>query len=160
MYRFLKFIHVVGFALFLGSILGHIVASRAGPDVGDTAVLLYARDTVVLASRVVTLPGLALVILSGIGMARVGLSGLPRQSWFRIHAALSFVITLATLAAVAAAGDIADLAKALAEGRGDVRAFAVPETVESVVGGLNLLAIVATAAVATLRYGRRPARAA
>lgn len=159
MYRALKLIHILGFALFLGSIMGHIVAARVAPGTADPAVLIYARDTVILAARAVTLPGLAMIIVSGIAMTRLGPADLPRQGWFRAHSALSVPITVATLAIIAAASDLADLSRALAAGRGSLAGFAGPEAVERGLGAVNILAILASAAVAVVRRRARPVRA-
>lgn len=72
---FFKVIHIIGLAMFLGSILAHITVGRLPGAATDPASMLFAREAIDLATRFVTLPGLALAIGSGIFLVAGGSSG-------------------------------------------------------------------------------------
>lgn len=151
MYRFLKFLHLVGFALLLGSILAHIVEVRVQPSAVTPAVFAYAYDTVSLGNLAITLPGLALAVLSGVGMAAVRRRELPSQRWFQVHAGLG-VVLIATSAVVYSAGErLKDAAAVLASGQASQAALtnaASAEQVQRYVGLLNIAIVVISVSLA------------
>lgn len=151
MYRFLKFLHLVGFALFLGSILAHIVEVRVQPAAVTPAVLAYAYNTVSLSNLAVTLPGLALAVLSGFGMAAVRRRELPSQRWFWVHAGLG-VVLIATSAVIYTAGErLEEAAAVLASGQAGQAALANAASAEQVqrsVGFLNIVIVVISVSLA------------
>lgn len=77
MYRVLKFLHLLGLTMFLGSIFGHIVVSVLG-GAPDSPFFLFARQNVTMATQIVTVPGLGMAIISGLGM--VVASRRPKQN--------------------------------------------------------------------------------
>lgn len=151
MYRYCKLIHIVGFALFLGSILAHTVTSRAEPGASEASFVLYARDTICIATRALTVPGLLLLILSGIGMAWLTRGELLRRRWLQIHAAIAVVIAANTVVIVIAVAKLASAARAWSDGRGSLEAFASPAAIETFAGAANVAMILLTAGVAILR---------
>ncbi len=68
MFKAFKVIHIVGVAMFLGSIFAHITAGQVPGATADPPAMLFARQAIDLATRYVTLPGLAIAILSGVLM--------------------------------------------------------------------------------------------
>jgi hypothetical protein len=64
----LRFIHLIGLVLFLGSILTFVVASSV-PAAADVASLVVARRVISTGTNVLTLPGLGLLIVTGVGLA-------------------------------------------------------------------------------------------
>ena len=151
MYRFLKFLHLVGFALFLGSILAHIVEVRVQPSDVAPSVLAYVYDTVSLSNLAITLPGLALAVLSGIGMTAVRRRELPSQRWFWVHAGLG-VVLIATSAVIYNAGERLKAAAAvLASGQAGQAVLANAASAEQVqryVGLLNTVIVVVSVSLA------------
>lgn len=162
MYRSLKLMHVVGFAMFLGSILAHIVTGRTQAGAADPSFVLYARETICLATRTLTVPGLILVIGSGLGMVWLTRGELLRQRWLKLHIALAAAIAATTVAIVVAVANLTFAARALSRG-GGLEAFVVPEAVERYAGAVNILMILLVAGIGLLRprlQARRVARVA
>ena len=161
MYRYLKLVHLLGFALFLGSILSHIVTSRVHAGTADVSLLLFARDTVCIATRALTVPGLVLLIGSGIGMVWTSRGQLLRQRWVQLHVVLAAAIAMVSAVVVVAVARLAVAAEALAAGRGGLEAFVAPAAIERYAGAANILMILLAAGVALVRpRSGRPGAAA
>ena len=64
MLKLAKTIHIIGVAMFLGSIFAHIAAGMAPEVTTDPAAMLFARQTIVTATLYVTLPGWLLPFIS------------------------------------------------------------------------------------------------
>jgi hypothetical protein len=157
MARLLKLLHLIGLALFVGSILCHVVASVLGGAPGGSAEFIAARRQILLASEVVTMPGLALAVASGLGMA---LLARRRQPWMWVHGSLGLVVlALALVVVMPTVSAILDGALAVAAGSGDGAAVAARYQVESLVGGLNLVLSLAIMALGIWRprFGSAPA---
>lgn len=149
MYRILKILHLLGLTLFLGSVLGHIVAGIGAGDPGS-ASFLFAREEIALATRALTLPGLLLAILSGIAMARLGRLSPVRQRWLAAKALLTAVVAVNALLFVVPSGDRALAgARALLHGEAGATAAGVLSAVgvESVAGAVNILLVLAIVAL-------------
>jgi hypothetical protein len=65
--RSLKFVHLVGMALFLGSIAVYLALSPWA-KAGSLDRLLFARQVIALGTISVTLPGLWLAVAAGVGL--------------------------------------------------------------------------------------------
>jgi hypothetical protein len=157
MTRFLKLLHLLGLALFLGSIFCHVVASVLGGAPGGSDAFIAARRQILLASQVVTMPGLGLAVASGVVML---ILAQRRQTWMWIHGALGLVVLVVALTVVMpTVSAILDGALAVAEGSGDAAAVTARYQVESVTGGLNVLISLAIIALAVWRprFGKTPA---
>jgi hypothetical protein len=142
MVRLLKTCHLLGLTLFLGSILGHIVASVAAGAPGG-ASFLYAREHIALATRFLTLPGLALSIVSGIALVVLSRLSPLRHRWLAAKIALTLAVMANSALFLAPAGARA-LAGAVALSRGDSGAMAdvvVALRVEQYAGAANILLI-------------------
>lgn len=141
MYRILKVLHLIGLTLFLGSVLGHVVASALGGEPG-TAGFLFSRAHIVAATRIMTMPGLGLTILTGIGMALVGRISPLRERWLGVKGVLALLILLNAVILVVPAGAQA-LAGALALSHNEAGAAAagLPAALqlERVAGAANIL---------------------
>jgi hypothetical protein len=144
MVRLAKTCHLIGLTLFLGSILGHIVAGAAGGAPG-AASFLYAREHIALATQFQTLPGLAIAIVSGATLAFVSRLSPLRQRWLAAKIALTIAILVNSALFVAPAGAHA-LSGALALSKGDAGAMAeilAALRVEQIAGAVNILLILA-----------------
>jgi hypothetical protein len=144
MVRLAKTCHLIGLALFLGSILGHIVAGAAGGAPG-TASFLYAREHIALATQFLTLPGLAIAVVSGGALAAMSRLSPLRQHWLAAKIGLTIVILVNSALFVAPAGARA-LAGAVALSKGESGAMAdilAASRVEQIAGAVNIILILA-----------------
>ena len=141
MYRFLKTAHLLGLAMFLGSILSHVVVGFGAGQPG-AASFLFARQEVSLATQLLTMPGLLLTIASGFGMAAVGRLSPLRQPWLGIHAGMGLlVLVLAVCFLVPTGRTMLRDAAALVE-QSDPAVVAqvlILKQIESVAGAVNLV---------------------
>jgi hypothetical protein len=157
MYRALKIAHLLGLALFLGSIFSHVVAAALGGAPGSPG-FLPAREEIDAATRALTLPGLGLAALSGLGMALVA-PGLRRQRWLWLHAALAGLVVVSSLALVAPAGRQALAgAEAFAAGGAGAAELAGALALERVAGAINIALAIALLAVGVIRPSLRARR--
>ena len=112
MYRFCKLLHLIGLTLFLGSIFGHIVAGALAGAPGGPA-FLAARAQIVEATRLLTLPGLALLLASGAAMLAAARMSPLRIGWLTAHVAGAVLVLVNTVVFICPAGKAAlALAKA------------------------------------------------
>lgn len=142
MVRLLKICHLLGLTLFLGSILGHIVASVAAGAPGGES-FLYAREHIALATHFLTLPGLALSVLSGIALVALSRLSPLRHRWLAAKIGLTLVVMVNSMLFLIPAGARA-LAGAVAISRGDADAMAqivAALRVEQYAGAANILLI-------------------
>jgi hypothetical protein len=144
MVRLAKTCHLIGLTLFLGSILGHIVAGAAGGAPG-AAGFLYAREHIALATQFLTLPGLALAVVSGVVLAAISRLSPLRQRWLAAKIGLTLAILVNSALFVAPAGARA-LAGAVALSKGESGAMAdilAALRVEQIAGAVNIFLILA-----------------
>ena len=141
MVRLLKTCHLLGLTLFLGSILGHIVASAAAGAPG-TASFLFAREQIALATQFLTLPGLALSVLSGIALMAVSRLSPLRHRWLAAKIALTLAIMANSALFLAPAGAHALAgALALSKGADAMIEIAAALRAEQYAGAVNILLI-------------------
>jgi len=151
-YRLLKVIHLIGLALFLGSIFGHVVSSVLGGPAGGSDAFLTARVHIWLATKALTLPGLALSVLAGIGMAIAGKLSPLRERWLAVHALLAIaIVVLSWLVVVPAVIGTLAAAEAAAHGTLGADAVAAAKRPEDVFGGLNVLLALAAIALGVFK---------
>ena len=92
-YSSLKVLHLMGLVLFLGSIFGHIVAGILGGGPVSGGRFLAAREHIAAATQFLTLPGLALVLASGVGLWLMGWS-LKNRRWLCVQMGPAVMVTL------------------------------------------------------------------
>ncbi|KAB2915080.1 MAG: DUF2269 family protein [Hyphomicrobiaceae bacterium] len=149
MYRVLKFLHLLGLTLFLGSIFGHIVVSVLGGG-PHSPLFLFARQNVTTATNVLTIPGLGLAIVSGIGMAVISRLSPLRARWLALHGSLALVVAaIAAVAIIPAGRDMLQGAIALRDGSPDVAAAQIltAKRIEDIAGAINILLALTIAAI-------------
>ena len=94
MTAFLKSIHILGVAMFLGSILGHVVVGFVPGKATDPQVSVFVRQAIVIATDILTLPGLLLLAVTGLIMLlRRGRKAFSAR-WLVIHTVFGLLIIL------------------------------------------------------------------
>lgn len=145
----LKFLHLLGLTLFLGSIFGHIIVSVMGGG-PDSPFFLFARQNVTMATQALTMPGLVLAIVSGLGMVMISRLSPLRVKWLALHGGLALVVAIIAVAAILPAGhDMLREATALRDGSHDASAARIlaAKSVEDIAGGINVLLTLTIAAI-------------
>lgn len=162
MAKSLKILHLLGLALLLGSIFGHIVAAAPHDYASGSPALLFARQTIVEATRALTLPGLALAIASGIAMALRGGRALAGRRWLAVHAGLAVCVLASAMALIVpAGGTMLRLAAAAATGTPLGPDYAAAARIERMAGAVNVVLILLIVAIGVAKPAlrRRPAEA-
>jgi uncharacterized membrane protein len=150
MHRLLRVVHFVALAVFLGSVPGHILLGQlATADPAAAPALLRAKLAMI---ETFTLPGLAVLALSGAGLAIAARAPWHRRRWL--------VAKLALVLAVGANGALVLLPIARRQAELSRAAPGAPteefrrlEMRESVAGAANLVTIAGIIALAVYRPG-------
>jgi amino acid transporter len=95
----LVLIHLLGLTMFLGSILGNIVLSLGAPATGDPGAVVFAWRAIASANTFLTIPGLAILIGSGVLLVLAQGRSPRRERWlaFKILAVIGIVVIAAAL---------------------------------------------------------------
>ncbi len=150
--KFLKAAHLVGFALFFGSILGHAVAGLAESAHFGVQSQLVIRQVSDVTTWVLTVPDLALVILTGAGMVFLRKPQLLKMRWVKVHLAIGALILLnAVFILVPAGQEILKATAELAAGNAKLGDLIAPEGREAVFGAINIVLCIAAVLVAVFR---------
>jgi uncharacterized membrane protein len=104
LYKTLKVLHLIGIIVFLGSVLGHVATGALGGTVISSPEFLAARENIATLTRILTLPGLALTMASGLALASVARMNPIHVQWLGLHGALAVVVVVLTATVVAPAG--------------------------------------------------------
>ncbi len=150
-----RFGHVLGLVLFLGSILAFAVASSV-PASGDLVGLAVARRIIGNGSIFLTMPGLALLVVSGAVLSAAG--GDMRRGRVRVMAiAAAAIVANATLVVLPSVRSATALAQASLQAGSLDPLYHRAYMTESIAGGINI-ALTAVAALAGVwRPAGRPA---
>ena len=148
MFKVFKVIHIVGVAMFLGSIFAHI-ATGLVPGAADQApAMLAARQAIELATRYVTVPGLVVAIVSGALMVATAHRGFFKRRWLVLHMAAVAVIAAITVIVMIPVGqELVAAAKAVGAGTMTPAAFAGAAIREHLFGAVNILLALAAIAL-------------
>ena len=152
MYKIAKALHFVGLAMFLGSILGHITIGFVPGAKDHAQAMLFGRQAIEFATWSLTVPGLALLVATGLFMTVHGGLGFGRRRWLTVHQIIGALILLnAALILVPIGGDLLDVASEIIQGRGSMEAFASLTGRERLFGAANLLLALVTIFIAVLK---------
>ncbi len=133
-----KALHLIGLAMFLGSVFGHITVGFI-PAVEDPAGLLFGRQAIGIATWALTIPGLALLAATGLFMALRRGPGVFRSGWLAVHLVIGVLIILnAALILVPTGGALLDTATAVAGGTVTPEAMRSGAGRESLFGAINV----------------------
>ena len=152
MFRIAKALHLIGLAMFLGSILGHIVAGLIPAADTDPEVILHVRQEIRLATLYLTIPGLVLLVLSGIWMTIHGRLGIGQIGWLTAHQLIGlFILLNAGLVLVPTGAALLEGAYALRQAAVSPADFQTLVLREKSFGAVNLLLTLITIFVAVLK---------
>lgn len=147
----LKIVHLTAMAVFIGSIPAHIVLAGVADPVA-AASFAALQEGKMATIRALTLPGLAVTVVSGLALAWQGRAF--HRRWVRAKVALSALIAINGALVLTPTGQA--IAAAAREGvsSGTVPAvLAALETREAAFGAVNLLLILAVIVVAVRKAG-------
>jgi hypothetical protein len=154
MYGITKALHLVGLAMFLGSILGHISIGFLPGAHERAEAMLIGRQAIEIATWALTIPGLALLVATGLAMAMGGGLGFRRRRWLAVHQIIALLIVLnAALILVPGGSALLGVASEMAQGGGSSASFAALSARERMFGAANLVLVLITVFIAVLKPG-------
>ena len=157
MSQLFRVIHIVGVAMFFGSILAHVAAGLIPGAADNPPAMIVARQAIALANWYVSVPGLVITIVSGALMAATA-AYLKRRTLGLHIAAVVVIVVIAAAVLIPAALQLEAAAKAVGAGTMTPEVFAGALRREYAFGAVNILlalaAIVLGAALPALRKGQ------
>jgi len=157
-----RLLHFIGLAMFLGSIFGHIALGALPGAEADAHSVVLSSLAVVHTTKTLTLPGLGLVIVTGVWMTLSYHGGFFRARWLTVHQVLSLLILLNSLVLLRPLGlQVLEVARGLHGPGFDLTSLHTLTREEKTFGAINLVLTLATIAVAVYRprlLRRTPAR--
>jgi ascorbate-specific PTS system EIIC-type component UlaA len=143
----LRTVHFLGLTMFLGSIAVYIAL---GTPEHDAALLAYNRMSVQSLVQAITIPGLVLTVMSGIGMV-LRRRGYMRMRFGKVKVLVGFTLLVNTYFIYQAIASSAQLTAGTPPF--DTEALNALLTTEAILGAVNVLVILATIiySVKTLR---------
>ncbi|MGQ0601096.1 MAG: DUF2269 family protein [Anaerolineales bacterium] len=81
MFLFLRLLHILGVIMFMGNILTAALWKMRADASGDLHVIAFAQRGVMFADYVFTLPGAALIVVSGLWMTDLSGRNLFQTGW-------------------------------------------------------------------------------
>ncbi len=149
--RLIKAFHVLGAVLFFGSILGHAITGLAANVQDSAQTQLVARQIIDVATWYLTLPGLALLVLTGIGLVVMRERPIRLMGPHLFLAALILVNAIFFLFPIAQA--ILGIANDLAAGTGSDSELRLLEGREAIFGAINILLCILATVVGVIKPG-------
>ena len=109
MYIALKVLHVVAVVIFLGNLVTGILWKVHADETKDAVIIRHTMAGLIRADRWFTIPGVLIIIISGIGGALIGGLPLLRTQW------ILWGIILFTISGIAYMGRIVPLQRQMLE---------------------------------------------
>lgn len=159
MLKAIKVLHLLAVVLFFGSILGHVALGFVPDARSDPQTALFVRQAITVATESLTLPGLALLLLTGAAMGLKGRLRILRLRWLTLHGLIGLLIAANALVVLVPLGQ--ELVAAASRGAGGIwppEGFAALEAREAAFGAVNVLLCLAALLVAVVkpRLGQAP----
>jgi predicted secreted protein len=150
--RIAKALHFVGLAMFLGSILSHVSLGFV-PGARDPArAMLFWRQGIEIATESLTVPGLALLVVTGLFMAGWGGSRFAGQRWLIVHLTIGFLIVLIAAFVMLPVGIRSlDQAIKISHGVGSMETFSVLIGRERIFGAITIVLALSSILIVTLK---------
>jgi hypothetical protein len=161
MLKITKALHFIGLAMFLGSVFGHITIGLIPGADQHPQTMLFARQAIEIATIYVTIPGLILLLVTGIALTVYGRFGVFKARWLTVHQILGVLIILnAALILYPVGGELAAAASQLVQGSLSLEQFHTLAARERTFGPINVLLTLATVFIAVLkpRFGSAKAK--
>jgi hypothetical protein len=151
-HRIAKALHFVGLAMFLGSILSHVSLSFV-PGARDPArAMLFWRQGIEIATDTLTLPGLGLLVVTGLFMAGWGGSKFARQRWLIVHLTIGLLIVLIAAFVMLPIGvQSLDQAVKIRHGVGSIETISALIGRERVFGAISIVLALLSILIVTLK---------
>jgi len=154
MYKIAKALHLLGLAMFLGSILGHVTVGFIPGATDPSRTMLFGRQAIEVATWSLTVPGLALLVVTGLFMTIHGRLGFLKRRWLTLHQLFGVAILLnAAFVLVPLGADLLELAPEITDGTRPPERFMALARRESLFGAVNVVLALATLLVAVLKPG-------
>ena len=94
MLLFLKLLHILGVILFVGNIITAALWKTRADASGDLRAIAYAQRGVLFADYVFTVPGAALILITGLSMAYLSGRNIFQTGWLFMALVLLIVTVL------------------------------------------------------------------
>jgi hypothetical protein len=150
--RIAKALHFVGLAMFLGSILSHVSLGFV-PGARDPArAMLFWRQGIEIATNSLTVPGLALLVVTGLFMAGWGGSRFAKQRWLIVHLTIGVLIVLIAAFVMRPVGIRSlDQAIKISHGAGSMATFSALIRRERIFGAITIVLALLSILIVTLK---------
>lgn len=150
--RIAKALHFVGLAMFLGSILAHVSLGFVPGAKDPGQAMVFWRQGIEIATRSLTVPGLALLVLTGLFMAVRGGARFARQRWLIVHLTIGgLIVLIAALVMVPVGIQSLDQAIDISHGTGSMAIFSALVGKERVFGAISIILTLISILIVTLK---------
>jgi uncharacterized membrane protein len=120
MYLWLKLLHVAAVIAFLGNITTGLFWHAHAARTRDPRLIAHAMDGIIRSDRIFTVPGVVLIVISGIATAIIGGYPIVRTPWILWSLVL---FTISGLVFVARVAPLQKELRALAQSSADAASF-------------------------------------
>lgn len=111
MAKILRIMHLLALVMFLGSIIGYIVVNGMAEKSTNLEVVSFAKNFVYLGTRIITVHGMWILILTGILLSYSSGYKIGANGWLKAKLLISlFIIINATFLIVPATKELAHIA--------------------------------------------------
>lgn len=150
--RIARALHLLGLAMFLGSILSHISIAFVPGTQDRPEAMLLGRQAIEFATWGITIPGLTLLFLTGLFMSLRGGFGFGQPRWLTVHQIIGILILLAAGLVLVPTGDeLLRVASEIVQGSGSTEVFKSLVGRERTFGPVNLALTLLTILIAVLK---------
>jgi len=94
MIKFLRTIHLLGLVMFLGSIISYIIINEMAGKSNNLEIISFVKSYVYFGSKTITVPGMWLLVMSGIIMSYRGGYSIKDTNWLKTKFIVAILIIL------------------------------------------------------------------
>jgi hypothetical protein len=147
----LLLIHLLGLTMFLGSILGSIVLSLGAPATGDPGAVVFAWRAIGSANTFLTIPGLAILIGSGLFLIPAQDRNPRHERWLALKMlAVIGIIAITAVLIEPSEDQLRELAKSLPDPAARA-SFTEVAVRQQIYGAVNLALVVLSSALVVFK---------
>jgi Predicted integral membrane protein (DUF2269) len=152
LHKLFRFFHLIGLVMFFGSVLGHVVLGVLPGVAGDAHAVLTIRLASSYMTRALTLPGLFVILVSGVWLTLRRFGGFFTLRWLTVHQAFALLIFLNAIFLLTPLGNrLLDMARSAYAGELMTDLMGQLSDREALLGACNLLLTLGVIAVATFK---------